>query len=144
MKWLLALIAVGSLAGALFVLNGGDPHRMMTEFLTPDPNEGLARVCEEIAKQRLKSPSSYKRVSVTVAHPGADKNFPAMKVVYVSFDAANSYNAMIRGIAVCTMSAANGPFGVPHVMAASVDGRKLTQDDLLVYGTLAESKAAGH
>ncbi|WP_156340226.1 hypothetical protein [Sphingomonas sp. Leaf17] len=57
---------------------------------SPKP-EPVAR-CEAILLGTLKAPSTYKLIEQTVAHPKADGS----QDVFLTYDAANSYNAPIR------------------------------------------------
>ena len=52
--------------------------------------------CEKQLLAKLKSPASYKRVDVTVLE---DKG--KVELIFIDYDAANSYGAIMRGEEVC-------------------------------------------
>lgn len=54
-------------------------------------SEPAIEACENLLKDRLKSPASYKRVAAAVEGDS----------VSISYDAANSFNAILRGSEVC-------------------------------------------
>lgn len=94
--------------------------------VTADP---AAKACEATLKERLKSPSSYRRVSIGETHRDMtiaeytedfdkvvslqtiklrtagflkEKPTPQIFNVHITYDAQNSYGAMLRGQSDCT------------------------------------------
>lgn len=77
-KAIIALVVVALAAAGGYAYVHSLPHPAVTQ-------------CEEVLKAHLKSPASYKPVSV-----GMSLNY-----ITIDYDAANSYNALIRGKCVC-------------------------------------------
>jgi hypothetical protein len=64
---------------------------------------GSAQVqqCESQLMQKLKAPASYNRVSVETGSSSASDGVPAYDSVMIAYDAANSFNAPLRGRELC-------------------------------------------
>lgn len=58
-------------------------------------NDPAVRICEAVAKARLKSPASYRRIDARIEG----------EMVRISYDAVNSYNAPLRGYHTCSFEA---------------------------------------
>ncbi|MHB9879087.1 hypothetical protein ACSMXM_05435 [Pacificimonas sp. ICDLI1SI03] len=83
-----------------------------------DPKVGL---CEDAIKERLKSPSSYKRVEITKWTP---------ERYTVDYDAENSYGAAIRNDADCSFNASTAEL-VEVTDGVSTTARKI--DEITTY-----------
>lgn len=59
------------------------------------------RACEIRLKERLKSPASYKRVSAEVSRIPKNIHDPPYDSVTITYDAANSFNALLRDKETC-------------------------------------------
>jgi hypothetical protein len=57
--------------------------------------------CEAQLMQKLKAPASYNRVSVETGTISASDGVPAYDSVMIAYDAANSFNAPLRGHELC-------------------------------------------
>lgn len=64
----------------------------------PSNEEKLIAECEQWLKERLRAPSSYKRVSATAAIPDEAES---RQSVFIEYDAVNAFNAPLREIAQC-------------------------------------------
>ena len=58
--------------------------------------------CESFIKERLRSPSSYKQISVDDLGPSFKNDGRDIKMLTVEYDAANAYGTPIRGKQMCT------------------------------------------
>jgi hypothetical protein len=58
--------------------------------------------CETFIKDRLRSPSTYKRINVDGLGPAFENEGHSVKMVTIEYDAANAYGTPIRGSQQCT------------------------------------------
>jgi hypothetical protein len=69
------------------------------------------QACEVFIKERLRSPSTYKRISGDSLGPAFESDGRRVKMVTLEYDAANAYGTPIRGIQQCVFEVnANGTF----------------------------------
>ena len=59
------------------------------------------QACETFIKERLRSPSTYKRISVDDLGPAFESDGRRIKMLTVEYDAANAYGTPIRGSQQC-------------------------------------------
>lgn len=117
--------AIGAAGAAAYVsgaLGRGDPIEV--------------RYCDELIKQAIQSPASYRRADV-IRTPGSIHDS-----VRIRFDAANRSGTVLRGSAHCLYSAGvTGSHGAPVIAELSIDGRQ--REDLHVLKALADRAVHG-
>ncbi|HEX8573999.1 MAG TPA: hypothetical protein VF759_14740, partial [Allosphingosinicella sp.] len=59
------------------------------------------QACEVFIKERLRSPSTYKRISGDALGPAFENDGRRVKMVTIEYDAANAYGTPIRGSQQC-------------------------------------------
>lgn len=94
------------------------------------------RYCEGFVLELMRSPSTYRRID-------AQEHQTGEIAVLLTFDAANAYNAMVRGNARCVFEIVQDPLGYPYVREIVVEGRRLSPNDRVIYETLARARAEG-
>jgi hypothetical protein len=115
----------------------------------------IVKACETVIKERLRSPSGYKRIEVlrsqaamnradyynylyateasSAVRESKNQRFeegeikPTMYTVYVTYDAPNAFNAPIRGISICKYVSERGSDADVADFSVEVDGKTQTQ-----------------
>jgi hypothetical protein len=80
-------------------------------------------VCERIIVASLKAPATYRRVEVFHNAPGT---------VAISFDAANSYGTLLRGIGKCSLPEKYNDILSTRLITAEIDGDAVDLSDIVV------------
>lgn len=112
----------------------------------------LYSVCEEVLKERLRSPSGYKRVEIsayenkmtiadwlseanrdTPSSAGTNKiiaegmerrgETPVRHKLYISYDAPNAYGTLVRGLSECTYVSSDGKTTHASRFNVKIDGK---------------------
>jgi hypothetical protein len=135
--FLLAVIAACAVGGAAY-------HYGYYPFTSP-----LLAACEEAMKERLKAPSTYRRISVSetkeplsfeqyyAARPESDAvktvlirgatEKPVKRTILIEYDAANAFGTPLRSRSLCTFEASDSrevPLGKDFV---TIDGKSYVQ-----------------
>jgi hypothetical protein len=63
--------------------------------------DSAVRACETFIKERLRSPSTYKKISDDGLGPSFKSDGRDVKMVVIEYDAANAYGTPIRGTQQC-------------------------------------------
>lgn len=84
--------------------------------------------CEAQLKDRLKSPASYNRVSVETVQIGSSIHKPPYDEVTITYDAANSFNALLRDKETCFFEpATTNRFDNPFAKEVDAEVQKLNE-----------------
>lgn len=102
--------------------------------------------CEEALKDTLRSPTSYRRISlmsserpISMDEYLADERSPIVKellkksggnpvrsVAIIEYDASNAFGAMLRGTAECSYDSLNGDISKASAISVKINGKTLT------------------
>lgn len=88
--------SICSMLVAVAVLTGCNPAK-----------DVAVEACESFAKSRLRSPSTYKQISVDYSGVTFESDGRKVKMVNVEYDAANAYGTPIRGEQMCLFEVDN-------------------------------------
>ena len=104
------------------------------------------QACETQLKDKLKSPASYKRVSLDVTQIPKSIHDPPYDEVTITYDAANSYNALLRDKEMCFFHPGTtdrfDPYGFESSGTVDMNATDMNATDLDVNAATAEATAA--
>ncbi|MGD9918002.1 MAG: hypothetical protein AB7U46_08275 [Paenirhodobacter sp.] len=153
MKYLVAaLLCVILLLGGYIAYSQG----LLNRFVDPK----LVQICEGLVKDRLRSPSTYRRIKVTqyseaVSLEKARALDPKMTQtevraitegrakptnfqVFITFEAANAFGTPVSGLSLCEYYSAFGDDTYASKFSVKIDGK--TSTDWLIEGITAGKK----
>jgi hypothetical protein len=88
------------------------------------------RVCETQLKDKLKSPASYKRISVEEYNIDSTISKQPYDAVAITYDAANSFNALLRDKEICTFRPGTTEQFDPTGLSTNIETTDLNATDL--------------
>ncbi len=81
----------------------------------------LVAACEEVLKQRLRSPSGYTRIKLT---EGAQAQ---TSILFIEYDAPNAFGTAVRGLAKCEYDVPSGGGTEVSISNVRIDGKTRSQ-----------------
>src|SRR3954465_2372843 len=103
-------------------------------FLLTACDSDQVQACETQLKEKLKSPASYKRIKVDITKISKDINDPPYDDVTITYDAANSYNALLRDKESCLYHPGTtnqfNPFGFGDLNATDMNATDMNATDM--------------
>lgn len=121
-------VLIGAAAAVAVVKHDAVATSLRSLFHKTTQADMMIDICERTFKTTLKAPSSYKRISASVR--------PSGNSALITYDAMNSFGAMLRGDASCDFE--EGSHGVPHLTSVRVDGTPMDKQLVDLVGGVAE------
>jgi hypothetical protein len=126
-------VVAGVVVAGMAILGGGAFYWFVGRDLLNPPD---VRQCEWIVKKQLKTPATYQRAALSrgTAVDGAP-------TISISFDAQNSFGALLRGAATCQYLSRAAAAGDAVIGKVTIDGEEVDPAVLGAYTSLWEACA---